>query len=175
MLNIKKIFQIIPVIVLSMSSSAFAQTSGVDLFDIRIFNSLFEQSKELSYIVTLSPNEYYYTIDENNKEDPWKLVEDRVIEGKLKNGESMSIRVYGSYDPLKNNPPQTGKARLTLIDPAAARVVWQGVFNYDAVNNQITAVPDIENKKEYSPRLDITGGQHTADVDVWAADKYKLK
>lgn len=167
----KQAIKFLSLLALLASSSVFADPTGIDLFDIRINNALFKQSKDLNYIVTLPKNGYWYTIENNN----WKLIDDRVIDGKLKLGEWLTIRVYGGYDPNKNDRPTTGNAHVTLIDPANARVIWQGEFNYDGKSNQISAKPAIDNKKFYAPRLVITGGQYTADVDIFVEEKYSRK
>ncbi len=167
----KILFNLICLLTIITSSTVFADPYGDDLFDLRIFNGLFKKSNDLSYIITLPANEYYYSLID----DQWKLVEDRVIEGKIKSSQVSTIRIYGSYDPVKGDRPKLGKARLTVIDPDNARVVWQGNFYYDRPSNQITATAEIDNKKNYTSRLDITGGQYAADVDIWISDKYSIK
>jgi hypothetical protein len=163
---------------LAASSTVFADPVGDDLFDVRIANHLYKSNKsnDLSYIVTLPSNEFYYTINEANGDstnsDPWRLGEDRIIEGKLKTNEWKTIRVYGSYDPAKNNQPTTGQARVTVIDPKTAHVVWKGEFNYDRASNIITATTEIENKKSYAPRIVISGDKYAADVDIFIEDAY---
>lgn len=129
------------------------------LLTIKLYSEPHDKDKRLTYIMTLPKNENYsyYT---GSDLPVWRFVDDRIIQGEFHSVSLVTIRIHPGH--TANKLTQQDNARLTVIDPENARVVWQGDMHYSK-NNNITVTADIDNQKYYDTKLKIDKTANT----VW--------
>jgi hypothetical protein len=143
------------------SSIAFAKT-GADtktLLTVKLYSEPHNKDMKLSYILTL-PRNHYYSLYQGSDLPAWRYVEDRIAQGEFHSVSLVTIRIHP--DRAENKLAHKNNARLTVIDPENARVVWQGELQYD-VKHAVKVKADINNQKYYDTVLRVDQASDT----VW--------